>query len=400
MRLGWIDYSEEDRKNVADALSSLDEKRTVDELGIGLVRDAFSNIFFPGTSTVQTRAKYFLIVPYLLREAALWRDTRNADAAMEKINSEERKCARILLIEPKTRKGVIGERNLPQKWVARAPSGIYWNGIRQLKIFTRPNLSIRDYISLAIENRDSRGVTNFGNSRDDADESDRDDLNAGGSADSPLWNLPRRAFGGWREGLAIELLPDEAAFLRARIESEFPGTLFCYLLKNNIRVSEYKNIDAFHEALKRRLPDSIETVLDMAVRFSKFIQPAFAQYNIMASEETNDEAHKLWQDEKRKMHIYAAFDLDSLFKCTGLTDGGLRIFLELLRNAYAAGDIDKLRDVIKRREIGLKGFARAKTAHPGACYKDQWLGLRLLDYRLGIAGRIIEDIMQGERAGA
>ena len=34
----------------------------VDEIGIGLIRDAFANYFFPGTSTVQTRAKYFLIV--------------------------------------------------------------------------------------------------------------------------------------------------------------------------------------------------------------------------------------------------------------------------------------------------------------------------------------------------
>nr|WP_288913835.1 DUF6361 family protein [uncultured Lachnoanaerobaculum sp.] len=28
-------------------------------MGIGIVRDAFANCFFPGTSTVQTRAKYF-----------------------------------------------------------------------------------------------------------------------------------------------------------------------------------------------------------------------------------------------------------------------------------------------------------------------------------------------------
>ena len=65
MQLGWIDFSKEDRDKVHDVMNLLQEQGAVDELGIGLVRDAFANYFFPGTSTVQTRAKYFLIVPYL-----------------------------------------------------------------------------------------------------------------------------------------------------------------------------------------------------------------------------------------------------------------------------------------------------------------------------------------------
>lgn len=52
-----------------DVINLLSEQGAVDELGIGIVRDAFANYFFPGTSTIQTRAKYFLIVPYILKEA-------------------------------------------------------------------------------------------------------------------------------------------------------------------------------------------------------------------------------------------------------------------------------------------------------------------------------------------
>ena len=33
-----------------------------------VVRDALANVFFPGTSTIQTRAKYFLIVPRIFKE--------------------------------------------------------------------------------------------------------------------------------------------------------------------------------------------------------------------------------------------------------------------------------------------------------------------------------------------
>lgn len=69
MQLGWIDFSKEDRQKALDVINLLSEQGAVDELGIGIVRDAFANYFFPGTSTIQTRTKYFLIVPYVLREA-------------------------------------------------------------------------------------------------------------------------------------------------------------------------------------------------------------------------------------------------------------------------------------------------------------------------------------------
>ena len=69
MQLGWIDFSKSDREKVLDVMHLLQEQGGVDELGIGIVRDAFANRFFPGTSTVQTRAKFFLIIPYVLKEA-------------------------------------------------------------------------------------------------------------------------------------------------------------------------------------------------------------------------------------------------------------------------------------------------------------------------------------------
>ena len=61
MQLGWIDFSKEDRQKALDVINLLSEQGAVDELGIGVIRDAFANYFFPGTSTIQTRAKYFLI---------------------------------------------------------------------------------------------------------------------------------------------------------------------------------------------------------------------------------------------------------------------------------------------------------------------------------------------------
>ena len=97
MQLGWIDFSKEDRQKALDVINLLSEQGAVDELGIGIIRDAFANYFFPGTSTIQNRAKYFLIVPYVLREAVdgryeerILRDIQNG-ITPEKLNMRKRK---------------------------------------------------------------------------------------------------------------------------------------------------------------------------------------------------------------------------------------------------------------------------------------------------------------------
>ena len=53
MQLGWIDFSKEDRQKAFDVINLLSEQGAVDELGIGVIRDAFANYFFPGTSTME-----------------------------------------------------------------------------------------------------------------------------------------------------------------------------------------------------------------------------------------------------------------------------------------------------------------------------------------------------------
>src|SRR5689334_23093419 len=63
----WLDYSEEQRKQILDVIAQFREQNTRDELGLGTVRDVFADMLFPGTSTIQTRARYFLIVPWIYR---------------------------------------------------------------------------------------------------------------------------------------------------------------------------------------------------------------------------------------------------------------------------------------------------------------------------------------------
>ena len=92
MQLGWIDFSKDERNKVLSVIHLLDEPGAVDELGLGAIRDAFADYFFPGTSTVQTRAKYFLIVPYILNEACSGKYGSDVNNILRQIDDEERKC--------------------------------------------------------------------------------------------------------------------------------------------------------------------------------------------------------------------------------------------------------------------------------------------------------------------
>lgn|SRR5690606_5029018 len=66
--LQWLDFSSSERENILTLLESQKDKSTIDELGLGLIRDAISDHFLPGLSTIQTRARYFLFVAWLLRD--------------------------------------------------------------------------------------------------------------------------------------------------------------------------------------------------------------------------------------------------------------------------------------------------------------------------------------------
>ena len=140
MPLGWIDFSKDERNKVLNVIHLLDEPGAVDELGIGAVRDAFADYFFPGTSTVQTRAKYFLIVPYVLLEAGSGKYGSDLNTILRRIDNEERNCRDILI--KTSNDGVIGSL-VPKSWVLRTPSNIYWNGIKRMGIF-KEDLSVTE----------------------------------------------------------------------------------------------------------------------------------------------------------------------------------------------------------------------------------------------------------------
>ena len=136
--IGWLDHSEEDQRRVREMLQLFSDKGTVDDLGIGTVRDAISNALFPGTSIIQTRARYFLFVPWIFRRA----ERRHPHQLVAKASDMERTLIGALK-EGGDHAGLIGidaGRN-----VRTLPSAIFWGGLIRYGIFLAPSLTIRQY---------------------------------------------------------------------------------------------------------------------------------------------------------------------------------------------------------------------------------------------------------------
>ena len=402
MQLGWVDFSKADREKVLDVMNLLQEQGAVDEIGIGLIRDAFANYFFPGTSTVQTRAKYFFIVPYILQEAISGKYGNQVSSILQKIDAEEKNCG-LLLYQKALNEGInpigvgiIGARVLPQNWVARKPSNIYWNGIRTYHIFEQGNLTIPDMVRLSVLKRAQANPNKLGNRRDDAEEGEKDDSDAGRNESIHFFDLPEMIAPDWRSHLDIALTETEASFLRAKIERSVSDTLLAYILRQNIDLAKYDRFEQLYADLKDGVPAEMADIMKLACDFNRLVYAARVRYNMILSREQNQAAISEWELIESNIVWYTNVDLESVLAFLGRPDFRLRRFLLNLQAALRSLDIDKADEIIVSREIELKTRARAKLCHAEDHAPDNWVGGRYLDYRFGDAKQIVSDIYAGE----
>ena len=401
MQIGWVDFSKEDREKVLDVMNLLQEQGAVDEIGIGLIRDAFSNYFFPGTSTVQTRAKYFLIVPYVLQEAISGKYGSQVASVLQKIDKEEKECGRLLYQrcvdagESPIGIGIIGARVLPKGWVARKPSNIYWNGIRTFHIFEQ-DMTIPEMIRLSIYLRGQKKNESLGNRKDDAEEGEKDDKDAGRGEWVRFFDLPEQADERWREHLDIALTREEALFLRGKIEKSVSGSLLAYILKNHIDVTKYNGFEMLYAALKDDVPPDMAQNMKLACEFSHLVYAARVRYNHLLSKGQNREAVSEWTQIEAKMDRYVRVNLEAVMGFLNRPDFRLRRFLKGIQETFISGDYERADEILISREIELKSKSRAKLCHADDFSPDSWVGGRNLDYRFSDAKRIILDIYEGE----
>lgn len=397
MELGWIDFSKTERSKVLSILDLLSESGTLDELGIAPVRDGFANCFFPGTTTIQTRAKYFFIVPYALKQLERSSET-NPNRIFKALDAIEKNCGEIFLEQNSNESGIIGKRSLQSGgWVKRTPADIYWAGLKRYGIFTGGSLSLSEYIriSCALKGKKST-LKKLGNRNDNAEENECDDKNAGDLYKMQFWKMPLYS-DKWMENLSIKLTEFEGYFLQEQITTNCEGSLLAYVLEMGI--TEFLDCESFRDlgTIINKFPEMVQQDYRLALTFSDFIYVIRTIYNIIISDGQNETASAELERLKPDFKEIANIDIDlTLNRLEVFTNPLLKKFLKQSQELMVAGDVEGLRKCITNREVLLKGTNRAKTTHPGEFDIAEWIGGGELDYRFFNARTIVRDILESE----
>lgn len=419
MQLGWIDFSKEDKSNAMNIIHSLNEPGVLDELGFGAIRNAFANDFFPGTSTLHTRSKYFYLIPYMLfefqkkyaegKEVAYGNPASFIKKIRKDIDDEEKKTKNLLMKAAKDSneiEGVIGSSKDDEKyWVERTPIVIYWSGLRTFGFFENSKFSsnytyselLADFYRIAQNKTNSKSA-----STDSSDE--QNDSDAGGSVYYPIskeFNNPR-----WREELKIGLTRKEAKDLRKRMISNdnSKNSLLAFILKEDLNIKDL-SFKEFTEAYKTIFPAEIKEKLDLANAVNDFYYLIMLRYNYLLAkanfENCNIDVRKQWkQIESSISQICSNFNLEKTFLVMKIQNNNLRDFLRDLKaalpKACESGDYSAVDLLITNREKSLK-TTRAKINHPEKYDVTKLLTFDRFDYRFGNVQKHVQDIQEGEK---
>ncbi len=394
LQIGWIDYGSRDRNKILSVLSLLSTPEAVDELGIGVVRDGFADILFPGISTIQTRAKYFLLVPYIMMELER-ENILSPKSFLDRLSKEE--IALISLLKKDNAKGVFGGR--AGERLQRKPSSIYWNGFYTFGIFQNyARLSLNGYVrAVCALKREKRLLSAIGHIEKSEGTGDADMYCSAGG----FWRVPPPPE-NWRENVTMELTVEEASFLRERIiKSEHSkDSLLAYILRNKIyEVKDYYDISIIEKKIK--LPQTIHKDYKMALDFAEFIYGANIRYNVILSGCKNDLANEEWGIWYRSVtngfiQNYDIYEAVNRLSIRGYNRARLLPFIGKWKEAVLTGDAAVMDELIIAREIELKGKERAKLSSENFSWREGvWLGGGKLQYRFPNSRRLIEDIFNG-----
>lgn len=387
MQIGFIDFSQGERNRILSTLRLLGDQTALDELGIGSVRDAYADLLFPGISTQQTRAKYFVLIPYLFArgEQLVQRGKlRSGKEFLTWLNGEEDKLVPVLVGNSRPGDtGIIGSNALKQKrTVKMKPSELYWSGLRTLGIVRREKLSLSMACNLTVQRakqqqaleRNTEGET-------------YDDRTAGDTGEALF--LPIHPEGPL-ETEEISLTKGEADFLAECIarSPHTRGSLLDFLVREGLVCS------SFEEIPEEGMEEGLRQDYRLAKEFRRFIYGAHLRYNVVYANGTDpgmEARFYQWHDAFFQEPFTLAPILNRVSCPEPLMQFCVR-FLELAERK-AWGELDEL---VVARERQVKGD-RAKLRKPHEYRYDQQRPIHdyPLDFRFGRANVIVQDILNG-----
>lgn len=378
-----------------DLVDRFREKEARDELGIGVVRDAFADMLFPGTSTIQTRARYFLFIPWIYRRLERKR-VGSAQVAARARRDEIRLIHALLASEDS--QYVIGR--YAKNSLKRLPSSVYWQGMRAWGILKFPGSQDQYHRSLDAYHQ---ALHRSGGRTDDGEL--LEDLA------SENWHpgVPEPP-GVFLTEASFKLTHGEAAYLRERVLTSCPDTLLAFLVDRS-ETSDWVDFPWEHTQ-RADFPAHIQTQLHHARAFSEAVHGAALLYNLMLSEARREEDLERyyrdrlagWADMVESSDALAGWDRAEFWEVVKSTEARVslstRSFLkEWLDIALAPGGAasvesnSRARNLISDRELARKR-GKARLSYPRAL--ELWggaAGAERLVYRWPGAHLIVSDII-------
>jgi len=389
----WLDFSEAEREKMTRVIDMFRESDTRDELGVGAVRDTFADLLFPGTSTIQTRARYLLFIPWVFLEM----ERRRVPSRKARTWGRDWEVRLIRALETGGESsGVIGI--VAKQTLKRLPSSVYWHGLGVLGI-RRSQGSIEDYF---------RSMDTFYRLNRDTLVSEEGEV---------LDRAPRN----WHSGLPprpddlfdradFNLTRAEARYLQDRIVTEVPDSLLAHLVDNELPAE----VDfPWKHPSYGDFPAHLQRWLVHAQNLSEVLHGAPLLYNLMLAEKADradlstqyEKALADWgKDVETRSGQLAEWDRAAMWLLVQARNPNLRMstksFIDTWLNralADPAGVPNSVgaRQLIRRRERILKG-SQARLFNTRAL--EMWneaAGTAPLSYRWPISRQIVSDIVAG-----
>lgn len=394
---GWFAVDPDQRRRMTDAVDLFRDSTTIDDLGIGGIRDAFSDALFPGTSTLHTRLRYALFIPWLL-QASMHRST----ATSMQLTFRGHEFSLITALQHGGEgEGVIGRS--AGRSLQRLPSVVYWGGLQSWGIIER-GLSVRTCCERAVLRQDQRRR-----------EPDPEDPEVGSdlvpSGIDPALPVPPEKLLSTTD---FTLLPPEAAYLSELITRTQSTSLLAHLIEH--RPSTWIDQDSrpdtpWSDEILHGLPPALARLVGLAERFGRAVLGANLLYNVLLADASHREDREelgthyrdrlaRWQAEQDATTLLSDEDRSALVDLVGAQrrriSGATKIFLDQwCGRALSVPDIaadSTLRDLVRGRERSVKG-GRARLGNVRAL--DAWngaSGTQLMTYRWGIARSHLQDL--------
>ena len=403
---GWLDHSEQQRRQMLEIVDLFREKGTLDELGIGAIRDAFADRFFPGTSTLHTRARYLLFIPWVLTGL----EHKRVPSARfdERARSDQATLVRALEAGGESR----GRHRHQRPGRHRAST--------QRHLLERPASGTA---SCATPTRTrATSARSIGTTSMSVVRCVRMTASSWRPVRRPGTEHSRRRPPGCSSERQFALTWAEADYLRERIVTQQSGTLLAEFVSHRASVARVPY--PWDHPAWPDLPQRMRSELADARRFSLLAEGAYLLYNLVLAEaavaagmtarEGYPERYRTsfarWSDEMTaEAELFADWEVVDLWETTA--DFGAAIPLRTRRfverwAGLALGPRDTLADdpvarrLIADREHELKrSLARLQSRRA----LENWGGassLGRLDYRWGNARQLIADIKAGLRRSA